>query len=48
MRLIATIDDPGVVGRILRHLGLPSTIPLPAPARAPPEPSDTLDPSLHA
>ncbi len=37
MRLLATIEDPRVVERILTHLGLPSVPVLPAPAHAPPE-----------
>jgi hypothetical protein len=36
LRFIATIEDPPVVDRILRHLGLPTAIPEPAPARSPP------------
>ena len=36
LRFIATIEDPPVVQRILRHLGLPTAIPQPAPARPPP------------
>jgi hypothetical protein len=36
LRLIALIESPSVVGRLLRHLGLPDTIPTPRPARAPP------------
>jgi hypothetical protein len=36
LRLVALIEDAAVVGRILRHLGLPDTIPTPRPARAPP------------
>ena len=36
LRLIALIEDAAVIGRILRHLGLPDTIPAPRPARAPP------------
>jgi predicted nucleic acid-binding protein len=36
LRFIATIEDPPVVQRILRHLGLPTAIPEPAPARPPP------------
>jgi len=36
LRFIATIEDPPVVQRILRHLGLPTAIPDPAPARPPP------------
>jgi len=33
MQLIATIDDPAVVRRILTHLGLPTDVPA---ARPPP------------
>jgi Putative transposase len=36
LRFVATIEDPPVVHRILRHLGLPTDIPQPAPPRAPP------------
>ena len=37
LRFIATIEDPPVVERILRHLGLPTAMPEPAaPARPPP------------
>jgi hypothetical protein len=36
LRLVALLEDAAVVGRILRHLGLPDTIPTPRPARAPP------------
>jgi hypothetical protein len=36
LRLIALIEDAAVVGRILRHLGVPTEIPAPRPARAPP------------
>ena len=36
MRLIALIEQAQVVQRILRHLGLPSEVPEPHPARAPP------------
>ena len=35
-RLIALIDDPSVVQRFLRHLGLPTDVPKARPARAPP------------
>jgi len=35
-RLVATIEDPPVVQRILRNLGLPTETPIPAPARPPP------------
>jgi len=44
LRFIATIDDPPVVARILRHLGLPTETPGPAPARPPPrEPELSFD-----
>jgi hypothetical protein len=36
-RLIALITDGAIVRRILEHLGLPTTAPLLAPARSPPE-----------
>jgi len=36
MALIATIEDPAVVRRILTHLGLPTEIPAARPARPPP------------
>lgn len=36
LRLIALIEDAAVIGRILRHLGLPTEIAAPRPARAPP------------
>ena len=36
LALIAIIEDPAVTGRILRHLGLQATIPVPCPARSPP------------
>jgi len=50
MQLIATIDDPAVIQRILAHLGLPGArdgLPLPplgstAPAEQPVLPSVTL------
>ena len=35
-RLIALIDDPAVIQRILQHLGLPTEMPEARPARAPP------------
>ena len=40
MRLIALIEQADVIGRILRHLGEPTEVPAPAPARAPPLVSD--------
>ncbi len=36
LRLIALIDHTPAIQKILRHLGLPSEIPAPSPARAPP------------
>ena len=36
LRLVATIDQPEVIEKILRHLGLPVDAPLPTPARDPP------------
>jgi hypothetical protein len=42
LRFIATIEDPVVVQRILRHVGLPTEVPEPAPARAPPASANLL------
>ena len=36
LRFVAAIDDPEVVRRILSHLGLPTSIEPPLPARSPP------------
>jgi hypothetical protein len=36
LRLIATIEDPATVTKILAHLGLPTEAPTPSPARPPP------------
>ena len=36
MRVIAALSEPAVVARVLAHLDLPTTLPTPAPARAPP------------
>jgi hypothetical protein len=38
MTLVALIRDAAVVGRILRHLGLPDVVPVPRAGRAPPLP----------
>jgi hypothetical protein len=38
LRLIALIEDPAVIQRILRHLGLPSDVPAARSVRAPPLP----------
>jgi hypothetical protein len=37
MKLIAMIEDPTVIAKILSHLGLPTEPPVAKPARAPPE-----------
>jgi hypothetical protein len=42
MVLIATIEDPAVVRRILTHLGLPTEMPEARPARPPPLPQAEL------
>ena len=36
LTLIALIDDPAVIGRMLQHLKLPTEVPDARPARAPP------------
>ena len=36
LRLIALVEDPSVIQRILRHCGLPTDVPEARPARAPP------------
>jgi hypothetical protein len=36
LRLIALIEAAAVIERMLRHLGVPTTVPAPRPARAPP------------
>jgi hypothetical protein len=33
LRLLATIADPQVIAKILRHLDLPGEVPAPTPAR---------------
>ena len=35
LRLIALIEEAAVIGRIFRHLGVPTEFPAPRPARAP-------------
>ena len=37
-KIIAAIDDPKVIKKILEHLGLPTTPPPLWPARGPPQP----------
>jgi hypothetical protein len=43
MTLLATIDDPHVIRRILSHLRLPADIPQPHPSRPPPSSDDLFD-----
>ena len=43
LRLVALIEEAAVIGRVLRHLGLPTEVPAPRPARAPPLPLGTPD-----
>ena len=38
LKLIALIEDPTVIRRVLQHLGLPTEVPEARPARAPPVP----------
>ena len=38
MRLLALIEIPAVIRRLLGHLGLPTEVPTPRPSRAPPLP----------
>jgi hypothetical protein len=40
MKIIAAIEDPQVIKKILSHLGLPTNAPAIYPARGPPVPSD--------
>ena len=45
MRVLAVVDNPPAVTKILEHLGLPA-VPLDtAPARGPPQPSFAFDPA---
>lgn len=43
MRVLAVIDDPRAVKKILEHLGLPAVAIDTAPARGPPQPSFVFD-----
>ena len=43
LRLIGLIEKAAVIDRILRHLGVPTEIPSPRPARAPPLPVESPD-----
>ena len=46
MKIIAAIEDPAVIKKILTHLGLPTKAPKPWPARGPPAP-DPFEPQQH-
>ena len=46
IRLVPLIEQGSVIQRILR-LGLPTEIPEPRPARAPPSRADLSDPALY-
>lgn len=46
LRLIAIIEQAAVIERILRHLELPTEIPAPRPARAPPHAARDFDLAL--
>ncbi|MEB2283045.1 MAG: ATP-dependent helicase HrpA [Myxococcales bacterium] len=48
LRFVATLEDPPVVQRILRHLGLSTDTPVPASARPPPAVGDDLAFALPA
>jgi hypothetical protein len=43
LHLVALIEQASVIQRILRHLGLPTDVPEPRPARAPPRRLDFTD-----
>jgi len=43
VRLIAVIEQADVIRRVLRHLGEPTDVPAPSPARAPPHARDCDD-----
>ncbi len=45
LELIALIEDPRVIRRILNHLGLPTDVPVTRPTRSPPLPIARSDPN---
>src|SRR5581483_5480648 len=47
LRLVALIDQASVIQRILRHLGLPTDVPEPRPARPPPCTVDPIEDQSH-
>ena len=48
LELIAFIEDPTVIRRILSHLGLPTEVPTARPARPPPLPLGRSEPWYDA
>jgi len=48
LELIALIEDPVVIRRILSHLGLPAQVPAACPARSPPVPLGRPEPWYDA
>ena len=44
---IQTVEDPQVIRKILSHLGLPTELPIPAAARAPPQLDFDFDPGAR-
>jgi hypothetical protein len=47
LRLVALIEQASVIQRILRHLGLPTDVPEPCPAQAPPLRLDGIQDQSH-
>ena len=47
MRILAFLQDPPVVERILRHVGEPTQAPAVLPARAPPQAEMDFDPQAE-
>ena len=43
LRLLATIEDPAVIRKILSHLGIPTGSPQPLPERSPPRSESFLE-----
>ena len=48
LELIALIEDPKVIQRILSYLGLPTEVPTARPARPPPLPLERSEPWYDA
>lgn len=47
LRLVALIEQASAIARLLRHLELPTDVPEPRPARAPPPPLDAIEDQSH-